>query len=125
MSKKYPSLESMGVRNPEQIISYTVSQPRTDTDVLRLKYKRPKGSFLPVTRRYEFGRAAKPSISDSGTRNTTTMYEISPLLVKAMGELDSIVSGERSRSDLKEAMIEEISRIEQDLDALRQMVGKL
>lgn len=39
---QYSTLTSMGVQNPMQIIGYTLTQPRADMDVLKIRYERPK-----------------------------------------------------------------------------------
>ena len=46
MSDKYPTLSSMGIKNPQQITSYTVYSSREDMDVLRIRYARPLPSAL-------------------------------------------------------------------------------
>ncbi len=114
MTEPYPFLQSMGVKNPEEIESYTVYQSREDLDILRLIYKRPKGSILPVTRKYKFGRGGKPQTVDSGTRQTQLVYEISPQLVNATVELDRITSAKKSRLEIKQHLTYELKRVQQD-----------
>ena len=129
MSKSHPTLDQMGIQNPSQISSYNVFQTRSDVDILRIRYVRPKTSFLPVTRRYRFVRSAKPTLTDSGTRSVDTFYEISPLLVKAMTELDTIVKKHLSNVEIKERLLTDIRRMEDDmqgeLEAMRQLVNKI
>lgn len=129
MTETYPFLASMGVKNPEQIESYTVYQSREDLDILRLIYKRPKGSFLPITRKYKFGRGGKSQTVDSGTRKTVLIYEISPQLVNATQELDRITETTRSRQQIKEHFRSELKRIQNDFkaetDALLDLIDEL
>lgn len=117
MTELYPILASMGVKNPSEIESYTVYESREDLDILRLIYKRPKGSFLPVTRKYKFGRAGKPQMVDSGTRQTVMVYEISRQLVFATEELDKITRAKKSRHETKQFLMSELKRIQQDFQA--------
>lgn len=129
MSDKYPTLASMGVKNPLQIAGFSVYQSRENTDVLRIKYQRPKGSFLPVTSSYKFVRTAKSAMVDSGSRKTATIYEVSTLLDKATNELESIVQGKKNRQELKQQIVAEIERMEYEyraeLAGLKQMVKQL
>ncbi|WP_020396348.1 DUF3461 family protein [Thiolinea disciformis] len=129
MTTSYPHLAQMGVQNPQQIIGYTLSHVAPDTDILKIKYQRPKGSFLPVTRSYQMGRSAHTRIVDSGTNKTEEIYEISPLLTKAVVELDSIVDAHSSQSEVKQKLLAEINRVQvefnAELNALKQLVQQL
>ncbi len=117
MTDAYPTLTSMGVQNPSQIASYTVYQLRPDTDILRLRYARPRGSFLPITRKYKLGRAMKSQTVDSGSRETTLVYEISPLLLKAMKELDEIIKPKTHRQAARQQIESELERIQNEFIA--------
>lgn len=129
MSEQYPTLKSMGIQNPSQITGYVLSQPKPDSDLLRIKYQRPKGSFLPVTRSYRIGRSSKMQVTDSGTNQTEIVYEISPILSKAINELDSIVNTNQSKTELRQQILGELERMESDFVAeiatLRQLVEKI
>ncbi len=125
----YPTLNTMGVQHPLQINSYTIYQPRPDTDILRIKYERPKGSFLPVTRSYTFGRTPRIQLVDSATGQTETVYEITATLSKAITELDSIVQSKHDQHEIKQHLLSELERVQHDfaaeMIALRQLVEKL
>jgi len=129
MSEQYPTLKSMGIQNPAQITGYILSQPKPDSDLLRIKYQRPKGSFLPVTRSYRIGRSSKMQVTDSGTNQTEIVYEISPILSKAINELDSIVNTNQSKTELRQQILGELERMESDfvaeIAAVRQLVEKI
>lgn len=129
MTEPYPVLTSMGVSNPSEIVRYTVYLSGNDTDVLRIIYARPKGSILPVTRKYRFGRAGKSQTVDSGTRQTALIYEISPQLEKAIAELDQIIKLKTSKTATKKYLINELKRIQQDFqaetDALLKVIDRL
>ncbi len=126
---QYPILSSMGVQNPMQIIGYTLTQPRPDTDVLRIRYERPKGSFLPVVRSYTFGRSQRTQVSNGALSQAELVYEVSPVLSKAILELDSIVQSKQDRSELKIQILSEIERLQEDfnaeLNSLKQLVSRL
>lgn len=126
---QYSTLSSMGVQNPMQIIGYTLTQPRPDRDILRIRYERPKGSFLPVVRSYTFGRSQRTQVSNGALSQTELVYEVSPVLSKAILELDSIVQAKQDRSELKSQILSEIERLQEDfnaeLNSLKQLVGRL
>ncbi|MFI0400169.1 MAG: DUF3461 family protein [Thiolinea sp.] len=126
---QYSTLTSMGVQNPLQIIGYTLTQPRLDMDVLKIRYERPKGSFLPVVRSYTFGRSQRTQVSNGAMSQAELVYEVSPVLSKAILELDSIVHAKQDRGELKLQILGEIERLQEDfnaeLNALKQLVERL
>ena len=87
----YPALSEMGITRFHEISSYTLRQEGADKDVLRITYKRAKGSLLPHSRKYKFGRSQKTVLADGGTARMELTYAISPFLLKAVSELDSLV----------------------------------
>jgi hypothetical protein len=111
---KFPTLTEMGINNPGEIERYSLSTTN-NIDILRLVYKRQKGSFLPTSKRFEFGRAAKTVVADSGTRKTEIVHEISPFLRKAMGELDGIISAKKSTIEQAKLVKLELQRLHQDM----------
>jgi len=105
----------MGIKNPGEIDRYSLSTTN-DVDILRVIYKRKKGSFLPTSKRFEFGRATKTVVTDSGTHKTEILYPISPFLQKAMEEMDEII-------DTKKSTIEHAKLVKQELQSLHQEVA--
>jgi len=87
----YPALKDMGITRFHEISNYNLHQEGKNKDVLRVYYKRAKGSLLPYSRKYVFGRSMKTVIADSGTARLETNHEISPFLLKAVSELETIV----------------------------------
>ena len=126
---QYSTLTSMGVQNPMQIIGYTLTQPRLGMDVLKVRYERPKGSFLPVVRSYTFGRSQRTQVTNGAMSQTELVYEVSPVLSKAILELDSIVHAKQDRGELKLQILNEIERVKEEfnaeLNALKQLVERL
>jgi len=126
---QYSTLTSMGVQHPLQIIGYTLTQPRLDMDVLKIRYERPKGSFLPVVRSYTFGRSQRTQVSDGAMNQGELVFEISPVLSKAILELDSIVHAKQDRGELKLQILNEIERVKEEFNAelntLKQLVERL
>lgn len=117
MKTKTPKLTEMGVMNPEQIIGYASVQIAEDMDVLKINYKRPKGSILPKRRRYEFKRIGKP-MPGSELRGTEAIrYEISPMLSQAAFEMDAILADSKRMVATKESLKAELDVMKAELTA--------
>ena len=104
-----PTLTQMGINNPSEITRYALSQPSAQVDELTIYYKRQKGSLLPVRRAYEFGRAMRTAVADSGTGRTANLGDISPRLLEAIAELDSLLALKSTREGRKDAIIGQLS----------------
>lgn len=113
MSKKYPALTEMGITNPEDISRYSL-QYINNIDILRIVYKRKKGSLLPTSKKFRFGRAQKMVVTDSGTNKTKVIYEVSPFVAKVTDELHKIVQLKQSQQEIKEVIQDEINRLEEE-----------
>lgn len=103
----YPALEEMGITRAHQISTYTLRPDGAEKDVLKIRYKRAKGSLLPESRTYKFGRSLKTIIADGGTSRMEHTYEISPFLLKAVSELDTLVT---SNGEVKTAVTSSVSK---------------
>jgi len=110
----FPTLTEMGINNPGEIERYSLNTIN-NIDVLRIVYKRQKGSFLPTSKRFEFGRASKTVVADSGTQKTEILHVISPFLQKAMKELDGIISAKKSNIEQAKLVKQELQRLHQDM----------
>ena len=116
----YPALAGMGITRFHEISHYSLRQDGNDKDVLRVNYKRAKGSLLPYSRKYKFGRSLKTVIADGGTARMETTYEISPFLLKAVSELDALVdanqhseNGPAKVADIKSDLLAEMNELAQ------------
>lgn len=110
---KYKTLLEMKITSPLEIARYSV-QTVDKTDVLRVVYKRKKGSLLPETKHFRFDRIKKTSMEDSGTRKVDIRWEVSPFLQRAVSELDQILSEKISQEERREIIMDELKRLEQD-----------
>jgi len=111
---KYKTLAEMEIMNPAQIERYSV-KTIDETDILRIIYKRKKGSFLPASKRYRFPRIKKTTIQDSGTRNMDIRWEKSSFLQRAVAELDQIISTKFNEKKKRETILDEMKRLEEDI----------
>ena len=112
----FPTLSEMGINNPGEIERYSHSTTN-HVDVLRVIYRRKKGSLLPTSKRFEFGRSAKTVVADSGSESTETLYEISPFLHKAIKELDQLIDTRKSNIEHAKLVKEEMQRLHQELSS--------
>lgn len=112
--KSYPTLTEMGVNNPEQIERFSLSTSN-QTDYLRIIYRRKKGSFLPASKRFEFGRSKNTVVTDSGTQKTHIVYEISPFVQRAFAELEDIVNSKKVNVEHATIVKDELQRLHQEM----------
>lgn len=108
---QFPGLKDMGVNNPSEISRYSLREEE-DEDVLRIYYKRAKGSLLPSSRKYSFGRAHKTIITDSGTPQYAEDPQISNILQQVLKELDAILKNSNDHDVLKASLIDEIDHLD-------------
>ena len=110
----YPTLTEMGINNPGEIERFSLNTIN-NIDILRIVYARKKGSLLPASKRFRFGRAAKTVIADSGTRKTEVVHEISPFVQKAVRELEQLLA-EKSKNVVQAKVIrEEVRRLHEEV----------
>ena len=121
---RFPTLSEMGIANPGEIKRYTLSTTN-NIDVLRVIYKRHKGSFLPTSKRFEFGRSSKTVMADSGTQTTDILHEISPFLQKALRELDQLIDAKNSNIEHAKLVKEELQRLHQEMSSSMSYIESL
>ena len=112
----FPTLSEMGITNPGEIERYSLNTIN-QVDVLRIIYKRQKGSFLPTSKRFEFGRSSKTIMADSGTQTTDIVHDISPFLLKALHELDQLIDTKKSNIEHAKLVKEELQRLHQEMSS--------
>ena len=120
----YPTLHEMGIPHPETIDRYSM-QTVNNMDLLRIVYKKQKGSILPDSKRFRFPRTEKLSPGDGKGRENEFYYEISPVARKAMAELDQIVQAKRDRAHQLEVIKEEIQRLREETSTRIEYLGSL
>jgi hypothetical protein len=108
---QHPTLTEMGISSFESISKYTLRQ-EGDFDILKIYYKREKGSFLPRSKKFRFGRATRTVMVDSGRQQWQEVSEISPFLLRALTELNKLAHEEKKAVDSKEAIAENLVHLE-------------
>lgn len=125
MTHNYPSLQDMGITNPEEITRYSL-QTLNNIDILRIVYKRQKGSLFPSSKKFKFPRTKRLLTNDHGDSETS---EISPFLSKVIDELHKIVELKHTAEEQKEIILDEIKRLEEEVHSrvsyIQSLVNKL
>jgi hypothetical protein len=124
----YPHLAEMGILNPQQIEKFAIYS--TDKlDVLRIIYERKKGSLLPVSKNFKFPRIKKSVLVDSGTRETTLIFESTEAFRNALHELEELKIDKTKSEDLAALILAEIRYLEEDIalrtEYIKSLVGKI
>ncbi|OUR74941.1 hypothetical protein A9Q75_19590 [Colwellia psychrerythraea] len=128
---EYPTLNKMGVNSVETIDKYTLRH-QGDTDVLKIYYKRPKGSLLSRTKKFSFvrGRSAIP-LEARNSKAFDNIDNFSPQLVLALKELKRL-DAKRKESDFidpKQKFLSDLDHLEKvmtaKMDEMRRQINEL
>ena len=115
--ESYPRLSEMGVTHPEQIAGYSLSS-LDYVDFLRVDYKRPRNSVLPVCRTYRFPRR-------QNAQDGKSVMVTDPALKEAVAELKKIVETSTDKHEAANAMREEIQRLQEEIDKRTEQLKSL
>ncbi len=127
----YPTLEKMGVKSVESIDKYTLRH-QGDTDVLKIYYKRPKGSLLSRSKKFSFlrGRRGIP-LEVRNTKAFDQMDKISPQLLAALEELKKLDARRKEVDPLdpKQKFLSDLDHLEKvmnaKLDEIRRQINEM
>lgn len=128
---KYPTLTKMGITSVENIDKYTV-QHQGEVDVLKIYYKRPKGSLLSRSKKFSFmrGRNYLP-IEARNSKAFDQMESINPELMHAIDELKQLNATREkdSQMDPKKRMMNDLDHLEKvmtsKIDDLRRQIEEM
>ncbi len=127
--KEYKILSEMGISRFGEITHYSLRQDGKARDILKIYYKRKKGSVLPERKTYKFGRAAKMVQDANSKTGSVEVYEISPFLLKAVEELDHIVDKRHKDRNLEDLLLKRVNQLEKDIkaatDELRSIIDSI
>ncbi|GAB3488160.1 DUF3461 family protein [Marinomonas epiphytica] len=107
----YPTLESMGITSIQDIEKFTLRY-EGGHDVLKVYYRREKGSLLPKSKKFKFGRSTKTVLADGGQQTYRQVQEPSLIVLRAMEELSQIVGKQEEAKVTKEDLIKELDHLE-------------
>lgn len=107
----YPTLESMGITSTDDIEKYTLRY-ENGLDVLKVYYRREKGSLLPKSKKFKFGRSTKTILADGGQQTYKQVKEPSLVVLRAVEELGQIVGKHDESKATKEDLVRELEHLE-------------
>lgn len=107
----YPTLESMGITSHENIEKYTLRY-EGGFDVLKIYYRREKGSLLPKSKKFKFGRATRTVLADGGTQQYREISEPSLVVLRAVDELSQLIGQDHEEKQTKEDLLRELEHLE-------------
>ena len=121
----------MGIKSVDNVQKYTLRQ-QGNTDVLKIYYKRPKGSFLSRTKKFSFirNRSALP-VEVRHSKAFDNMAKISPQLVLALQELKQLdaTRQEAVPVDAKQKFLSDLDHLEKvmtaKMDEIRRQIKEL
>ena len=124
----YETLRDMGVTEIDQIERYTLRQ-EGDEDVLKIYFRRKKGSLISRSMKFRHGRSKKMVLVDGGRHKYKEVSEISPDMIKAEQELRQIVHSEHSKEEVIKRVLSDIDHLEKvikrKLDQVREQLQRL
>ncbi|ETX12513.1 structural protein [Marinomonas ushuaiensis DSM 15871] len=107
----HPTLQSMGVTSIQDIEKFTLRY-ENGHDVLKIYYRREKGSLLPKSKKFKFGRATKTVLADGGQQTYRQVQEPSLIVLRAMEELEQIVGKQHATKASKDDLVKELEHLE-------------
>jgi|GEM_PF-184505 len=127
----YPTLKKMGVTSVDSVDKYTLRH-QGDTDVLKIYYKRPKGSFLSRSKKFTFVRGRRGIPAEArGSKAFEQMDKISPQLLAALEELKQLDASRKEVDpiDPREKYLSDLDHLEKvmtaKIDEIRQQIKEI
>ena len=109
--EQFPTLSEMGIEEPREIERYT-SRIEGDVDVLKIYFHRHQGEWMAKSKKFKFKRMHKNMRVNEGRVPYIATTESSPYFLRAVAELDTLVSADRTAKDKKERLLDEIEHLE-------------
>jgi len=112
----HPTLQSMGITSIQDIEKFTLRY-ENGHDVLKIYYRREKGSLLPKSKKFKFGRATKTVLADGGQQTYRQVQEPSLIVLRAMEELEQIVGKQQAVKASKDDLVKELEHLEKVMNS--------
>ncbi|MGB1239295.1 MAG: DUF3461 family protein [Pseudomonadales bacterium] len=120
---EYPTLEALGVEALDHVIKYSLSR-EADVDVIKVHYRRERGSVLERSVKFHFKRGQQVSTKADGSSEAHVCSQY----LLAIEELRKLVSlqPEQKQSNKKQAILDNIDKldavIESKLNQIHQQI---
>ncbi|EXJ12995.1 MULTISPECIES: DUF3461 family protein [Nitrincola] len=110
-TQQFPTLKEMGFDDVSEIERFS-SRIEGDTDILKIYFHREQGDWFGRSKKFKFKRLNKRIRVNEGQIAYRDTTESSPYFLRAMQELEQLVSQANSSKDRKELILEEIDHLE-------------
>lgn len=122
------TLTAMGVEDVQDIERYS-TRIEGDIDVLKIYFHRHHGEWFAKSKKFKFKRLHKNIKVNEGLVPYRATTESSPYFLRAIAELDQLVSQEKTTLDRKEQLLEELGHLEKvvsrKIEDLRRQIEEL
>jgi hypothetical protein len=108
---KFPTLTEMGIDAPSDIERYT-SRIEGDVDILKIYFHRHQGDWMTKSKKFKFKRMHKNMRVNEGRVPYIATTESSPYFLRAVAELDQLVSAEKTTQTRKAKLLDDIEHLE-------------
>lgn len=125
---KFPTLTEMGIDEPKDIERYT-SRIEGDVDILKIYFHRHQGDWMAKSKKFKFKRMHKNMRVNEGRVPYIATTESSPYFLRAMAELDQLVSVEKTTQTRKAQLLDDIEHLEKvvarKIEDIRRQIDEL
>ncbi|MBY4677343.1 DUF3461 family protein [Marinobacterium arenosum] len=126
--EQFETLKEMGIEDVHDIEKYN-SRTEGDTDILKIYFHRHQGEWFAKSKKFKFKRLHKNVKVNEGLVPYRATTESSPYFLRAVTELDKLVTEEKTTQTRKEVLIEELDHLEKvvarKLEDLRRQIDEL
>ncbi|WP_372739037.1 DUF3461 family protein [Neptunomonas sp.] len=110
-AEKFPTLTEMGIDETSDIERYT-SRIEGDVDILKIYFHRHQGDWMAKSKKFKFKRMHKNMRVNEGRVPYIATTESSPYFLRAVGELDQLVSADKTTQSRKAKLLDDIDHLE-------------
>ena len=110
-AEKFPTLKEMGFEDPHDIEKFT-TRTENDVDVLKVYLHRHQGDWLAKSKKFKFKRRHTNVSVEGGLVPYRASTEPSHYYLRAIEELEKLVTEEKAVKNKKEHLLEEIEHLE-------------
>ena len=110
-TQQFETLKDMGIDDVHDIEKYT-SRIEGDMDILKIYLHRHQGEWFAKSKKFKFKRVHKNVPVKEGLVPYRATTEPSPYYLRAVAELDLLVTEEKTTQNKKEVLLEELEHLE-------------
>lgn len=127
-ANKFQTLTEMGFDDPYEIEKFT-TRTENDVDVLKVYLHRHQGEWMAKSKKFKFKRKHTNVSVEGGLVPYRASTEPSPYYLRALAELEKLVSEEKLVKNKKEHLLDELEHLEKvvtrKVEDLRRQIEEL